>query len=108
MGIITDTLEHELTKDRKKDRHTFSIYVAHGVKKSGLIRSWCHEIEIELNTLVVHDNAMHLYNLYQEQEVKDHMNKWIVKVKCIVSFQVYNDGEQFAVARLWKPRKVGV
>lgn len=93
----------KLASKTTADRHSFGIYLSNGQKKPGLKKSFIEVMEILVcfhKTVTLIDGSE--WQLYGEPEVLDKMHEKIDFVRCIVSFQVYDDGEAFAVARLFK------
>lgn len=82
-------------------RHTFTIYRDNGKLKDGLKRSFIvtEDLEYDQQTFVTLDGSR--FHIYYEQDVQEQF-KYALTVKCIISFQIYTDGEVFCVARLWK------
>lgn len=83
-----------------QSRHTFHIYGEDSKIKQGLKRSFILVDIIDFaQTEYITENGNH-FPLYLEFDVIDVL-RTKADVKCIISFQVYEDGEAFGVVRLW-------
>lgn len=85
--------------ETKTPFHTFGIYLSNGQRKPGLIKAFLEEVKVEWNQTEVTLADGSIWPLIRENEVSlDHFASTI-PVDCICSFQVYQDGTFFAVAR---------
>lgn len=85
-------------------RYTFGIYLANKQKKPGLVKSFLDTITIEADQpeIVIEDGSK--WKLFLEPATKDYIYRNGYAL-CIISFQVFNDGEAIAVARIYQPTK---
>jgi len=86
----------------KQERHTFNIYMENGQRKKGLRKAFVLTQSVHrymVNILSLDGSA---FKLYLEDDVRAHFEyhlSQIEELRCIISYQVYDDGECFAVAR---------
>lgn len=88
------------------DRYSFDVYLANGAKKPDLKRSFLRVVDFGFCipiTYRLEDGT--IWDLFLESEVLDYIRAVDTGVKCIISFQVFWDGEQIAIARLYKEPK---
>jgi hypothetical protein len=90
----------------KMNNHTFSIYLANRKKKPGLVRSFLLEMEIIFGEKKILLNDGSEWPLYKEEELQQYLEN-NGKANALVSFQVFEDGEFFAIARLYREKKNG-
>lgn len=81
---------------------TFNIFLQNGQKKPGLRRSFLRKVTIPfgVHDIVLEDGSNWL--IYKEPEVREYQNTHGREAECLLSFQIFQDGEAFAIARLFK------
>lgn len=88
------------------NRVSFGIYKANGTKKDGLRKNFVIVDSfvpvLSHYTLESDGSVWPLY--YEDRYVQAGSYHANVPIKFIISFQLYEDGEYFAVARIWKER----
>lgn len=97
----------KLASNVRADRYNFVTYLANGQLKTDLKRCFLDRLAVtdKIEYLRLVDGTM--WELYLEPEVVDFLRQHKglpIAVNCIVSFQVFRNGEQIAVARLLKPQ----
>lgn len=80
---------------------SFNIYQANGKRKEGLKKAFVEIKELfgSEDTVKLADNSV--WPIYYESPINMAFNSM---VKHIISFQVYENGDYFAVARLYKDK----
>ncbi len=102
--MINNQMKQALLAAAPEARHTFHITTPNRTKKQGLIKSFLSIRIIGQLERNISARDGRSFVLYKEQELKmEYGKQGIMELKCVVSFQEYDDGERFAVARLWKP-----
>jgi hypothetical protein len=87
-----------------KTKPTFSIYLANGHKKPGLVKSFLDTYTIAHDDLELMVDDGSIFDLYIEPVTKDFLWRNGEQL-CIISFQVYENGDAIAVARLYRKEK---
>jgi hypothetical protein len=89
---------------KNKHNRSFSIYLANRKRKPGLIRSFLLELEIELgeSRIVLNDGSE--WPLFKEEELEQKLAH-DGYAQALVSFQVFADGEFFAIGRLYQEQE---
>lgn len=106
--LVASTLFH--SNAQQTHPKTFSIFLSNREKKKGLVKHWLEVKPLFLgrHNIVMPDGTR--WPLYIEPATQAEINKLsyeerITAKECLVSFQVFNDGEFFAVARLYKEKE---
>jgi len=102
--LVGDTANQAKT-DASKNRKTFSILMSTGHKKEGLIRSFLVVQSISRFDRQITTIDETKWPIFHEPELQDAFKKQ-EEIKCIISFQSFQDGEFFAIARLYKENQV--
>lgn len=91
-------MDMQIETSTTNNKPTFTIYQANGKRKTGLKKAFVEVIRLAYNkpTIKLADGSV--WPVYYESQAP------ILGAKYIVSFQVYNDGSFFAVARLYKDK----
>lgn len=79
--------------------YTFGIYLANGQRKPGLLKAFLEEHLIDWNQSEITLSDGSVWPIIRENEVSEEHISHNFPVTCICSFQVYETGEYFAVAR---------
>lgn len=85
---------------------SFGIYQANGKRKDGLKKAFVFIDTIDLNInkyILASDGSV--WPIYYDIEQLKARQASKQQFKCIISFQVYNDGDYYAIARLYKDKE---
>lgn len=87
---------------------SFSIYLSNKQRKPGLIKAFIetHHVDVNARTIRLADDS--LWPLYRDKQFVSYLlntTESIGWLKCLVSFQCFNDGTYFAVARPYKEKE---
>lgn len=85
------------------NRHTFGVFLSNGQRKQGLVKSFLRVMFVHVGEPTIRLEDDTVWTLYKENDM---MMLAQPTEKAIVSFQVYDDGETFAVARRYDASKV--
>jgi len=104
MRVLEGNIVFQAKEMANKNRKTFSIMKETGHKKEGLIRSFLVVQIISRFDRTITSREGTAWPIYHEPELQDAFKKQ-EEIKCIISFQSFQDGEFFAIARLWKEKE---
>lgn len=85
---------------------TFSVYLTNGKLKPRLVKFFLENVEIKRgqNFITLKDGSE--WPLYKEASLRQALRQSKNdSVEALVSFQLFTDGEFFAIGRLYKPKK---
>lgn len=99
--VMSGEVAEQAIVEARKNRKTFGISLSNAQKKPGLVKSFLAVETISRfdRKLVTRDNVE--WPVYHEPELSEAF-KHNETQKCIISFQAFDDGEFFCVARLYK------
>lgn len=85
------------------DRYTFEVHLNNGALKPDLKRSFLRRCEVSWHSeyVTLEDNTR--WEVHASKGVIDALREK-ESVECMVSFQVFHNGEQIAVARLYQDK----